>query len=127
MPANDRNVPGDAQVTIYHNPACSNSRGALDLLRERGFAPRIVDYLQTPPDRTTLSQLAEASGVGLHGLVRSKEPVYEELGLAQADDAKLLDAMFAHPVLINRPIVVTPLGVRLCRPPKTVLEILPAI
>lgn len=121
---NDMTTPQD-QATIYHNPACSNSRGALALLREHGIAPRIIAYLQTPPDRATLQQLARASGLGLRGLVRTKEPVYQQLGLAQADDDALLDAMTAHPQLINRPIVVTPLGVRLCRPPEIVLEILP--
>ena len=115
-------------IVVYHNPACSNSRGVLERLHERGIEPRIVEYLREPPDRATLSMLAEASGLGVRGLVRDKEPLYGELGLDAADtgDDTLLDAMLAHPVLINRLIVATPLGVRLCRPPDTVLEILPS-
>ena len=122
-----RNGNGDG-IVVYHNPACGNSRGVLELLRERGIEPRVVEYLRDPPDRATLAALAEASGLGMRGLARSKEPLYEDLGLgaADVDDDALLDAMLAHPVLINRPIVATPLGVRLCRPPETVLEILPA-
>lgn len=112
-------------TTVYHNPSCSNSRGVLALLRERGIEPDIVQYLSAPPDRGTLQRLADASGLGLRGIVRSKEAIYAELQLDGADDARLLEAMLAHPQLINRPIVETPLGVRLCRPPETVLEILP--
>lgn len=111
------------QVTIWHNPRCSNSRGALQLLRGRGIEPAAVDYLARPPDRATLEKVAEACG-GARDLVRSKEPLYAELGLAGADDAALLEAMLAHPVLINRPVVITPRGIRLCRPPETVLELL---
>jgi len=120
---------GRDDCVVYHNPSCSNSRGVLALLRERGIAPRIVEYLREPPDRVTLSALADASGLGTRGLARSKEPLYGELGLdtTDVDDDALLEAMLAHPVLINRPIVSTPLGVRLCRPPETVLEILPTV
>ena len=107
------------QVTIWHNPRCSNSRGALQLLREHGIEPQGVDYLAQPPDRATLLQVAADSG-----LVRSKEAVFDQLGLAAADDDTLLEAMAAHPILINRPVVITARGTRLCRPPETVLELL---
>ena len=113
-------------VVVYHNPACGNSRGVLALLRERGIEPAIIEYLDTTPDRGTLQRLAHASGIGLRGVVRDKEPLYAALGLANASDTALLEAMLAHPILINRPIVTTPVGVRLCRPPEVVLEILPA-
>ena len=112
-----------ATVTIYHNPSCSNSRGALALLRERGIEPAIVEYLKTPPTRAQLAALAERLGT-VAGMVRTKEPLYAELGLAAADDDALLDAMAAHPILINRPIVVTEKGARLCRPPELVLDLL---
>lgn len=112
-------------ATIYHNPACSNSRGALALLRAHGIEPEVIEYLQTPPNRDTLSQLARASGLGLRGLVRDKETAYAELMLEHASDDALLEAMLAHPILINRPLVATPLGIRLCRPPEKVLEIVP--
>lgn len=111
-------------VTIWHNPRCGNSRGALQLLRERGIEPVVVDYLANPPERATLLEVAADSGVGLRGLVREKEAVFAELGLADADDDTLLDAMLAHPILINRPVVITPRGTRLCRPPEKVLELL---
>lgn len=113
-------------VTIYHNPRCGTSRTTLALLRDAGHAPRVIEYLATPPTRAELADLAARSGVGVRGLVRSKEALYTELGLgdpAVGDDA-LLDAMVAHPILINRPIVVTPQGVRLCRPAELVNEIL---
>ena len=115
----------ETRVVIYHNPGCGNSRGTLTLIRERGIEPEVIDYLDAPPDRATLARLAEASGLGLRGIVRAKEPLFAELQLADASDDSLMDAMLAHPVLINRPLVITPLGVRLCRPPETVLEILP--
>lgn len=114
-------------TTIYHNPACSNSRGALGLIREAGIEPEIIEYLKTPPDRATLAKLIADAGLTVRGAMREKEPVYRELGLDDAtltDDA-LLDAMLAHPVLINRPFVVTGRGARLCRPPELALEILP--
>ncbi|GAB3506030.1 arsenate reductase (glutaredoxin) [Pseudoxanthomonas daejeonensis] len=113
------------EVTIWHNPRCSNSRAALQLLREHGIEPRVVDYLASPPDRATLLQVAADSGLGLRGLVRDKEAVFAELGLGAASDDALLDAMLAHPQLINRPVVISGRGVRLCRPPETVLELLP--
>lgn len=113
-----------AGVTIWHNPRCGNSRGALQLLRERGIEPVVVDYLSDPPDREALLQAAKDSGVGLRGLARDKEPLFDELGLAGAGDATLLEAMLAHPLLINRPLVITPRGTRLCRPPEVVLDLL---
>ena len=108
---------------IYHNPRCGTSRNTLALLRDAGIDPQVTDYLATPPTR---AELAARSGVGVRGLVRSKEALYTELGLddpATGDDA-LLDAMVDNPILINRPIVVTPKGVRLCRPAELVHEVL---
>lgn len=115
-------------ITIYHNPACGTSRNVLGLIRNSGAEPRVVDYLKTPPDRATLQALIAALGIPLREAIRQKGTPYAELGLddpALSDDA-LLDAMQQHPILLNRPIVVTALGTRLCRPPETVLEILPA-
>ncbi|HRF83101.1 MAG: arsenate reductase (glutaredoxin) [Xanthomonadaceae bacterium] len=114
------------RATIWHNPRCGNSRGALQLLREHGIEPEVVDYLTQPPDRATLLRVAADSGLGVRGLVREKEAAYAERGLAMADDETLLEAMLADPVLINRPVVITPHGTRLCRPPETVLELLRA-
>ncbi|AVR95657.1 arsenate reductase (glutaredoxin) [Pseudoduganella armeniaca] len=113
-------------VTIYHNNACSNSRGALALIREAGFEPVVIDYLKEPPTRARLAELIAQAGLTVRGAMRDKGDLYEELGLADpalSDDA-LLDAMVAHPALINRPLVVTEKGVRLCRPPAVVQEIL---
>lgn len=112
-------------VTIYHNPGCGTSRNTLGLIRNAGIEPRVIEYLQTPPDRTTLVSLIAAMGTPVREVVRTKEALYSELGLADADDAALIDAMLAHPVLINRPIVVTALGTKLCRPSEAVLDILP--
>ena len=119
-------------VIIYHNPNCSNSRGALALLRERGIEPAIVEYLRTPLTVPALAALAgklrETAGPawpGLRdGMLRAKEAVWSELHLDGANDAALLAAVAAHPILLNRPIVVTPKGARLCRPPELVREIL---
>lgn len=111
-------------VTIWHNPACSNSRGALKLIRDAGFDPMVIEYLGTPPDVATLRQVLAESGLSARDLVRSKEVQFAELELEEADDATLLAAMAEHPRLINRPVVRTPKGTRLCRPPETVLEIL---
>lgn len=113
-------------VTIWHNPRCSNSRGALALIREAGIEPTIVDYLATPPDRTTLAAVITRMGIAPRALLRSKEAAYTDLGLDDPtlDDAALIDAMAAHPALINRPIVETPRGTRLCRPPETVRDLL---
>jgi arsenate reductase len=115
------------ETTIYHNPACSTSRNTLALLRDAGIEPTVVEYLKTPPTKERLRELAAAIGVPVRGLVRAKETLFAELHLdhpARSED-ELLEAMVAHPVLINRPIVVTPLGARLCRPVETVREILP--
>jgi arsenate reductase len=119
-------------VTIYHNPGCSNSRGALAILRERGVEPVIVEYLKTPPTAEELKALAArlaatagAAWPGLRdGMMRTKEAVYAELGLDGASDAALFAALAAHPVLLNRPIVVTPKGAVLARPPERVREVL---
>lgn len=113
-------------VTIYHNPRCGTSRNTLALLRDAGHEPQVIEYLRTPPARAALADLAARSGLGVRGLVRSKEALYTELGLDDPllGDEALLDAMLANPVLINRPIVVTPRGVRLCRPAELVHEIL---
>lgn len=112
-------------TTIYHNPRCSNSRGALELIREAGIEPAIVDYLVNPPAPEQLRAMIAAAGLSVRDAVRTKEPVYAELGLETAGDDALIDAMVRHPVLINRPFVVTDRGVRLCRPPALVREILP--
>ncbi|KAB7779677.1 MULTISPECIES: arsenate reductase (glutaredoxin) [unclassified Xanthomonas] len=114
-------------ITIYHNPACGTSRNVLGLIRNSGVEPTVIEYLKTPPDRATLQTLAAASGLPLRDLIRQKGTPYAELGLDDPtlDDAALLEAMLQHPILLNRPIVVSPLGTRLCRPSETVLEILP--
>lgn len=115
-------------VTIYHNPACGTSRNTLALLRHSGIEPTVVEYLKTPPSRGELLALAAATGLGVRGLLREKGTPYAELGLGDHrwSDDELIGFMLDHPVLINRPIVVTPLGARLCRPSEVVLEILPA-
>lgn len=113
-------------VTIYHNPRCGTSRTVLATLRERGIEPDIVLYLETPPDRATLQDLVAKLNIAPRALMRRKEAVYGELGLSDPtkSDAALIDAMLAHPILIERPIVVTPKGAVLCRPPEKVLEVL---
>lgn len=114
-------------ITIYHNPACGTSRATLAMIREHGEEPTVIEYLKTPPTRQDLLRLIAATGGAPRNLLRQKGSLFEELGLADAglSDQAIVDAMLAHPVLINRPIVVTPLGTRLCRPAETVLEILP--
>lgn len=112
-------------VTIYHNPRCSNSRGALELIRAAGITPTVIEYLATPPSRTELADLLRRAGLTPRQAIRAKETLYRELSLDTADNEALLDAMIAHPVLIERPLVVTPKGVRLCRPPERVLDLLP--
>lgn len=114
-------------ITIYHNPACGTSRNTLAMIREHGEEPRVIEYLKTPPTRKELVDLIKAMGIAPRDLLRQKGTPYEELGLGDLslDDKTIIDAMIAHPILINRPIVVTPLGTRLCRPSETVLEILP--
>ena len=115
-------------VTIYHNPACGTSRNTLALIRNAGIEPTVIEYLKTPPDRATLKKLIARMGVTARALLREKGTPYEELDLGATHwtDAQLIDQMLAHPILINRPIVVTALGARLCRPPERVLEILPS-
>lgn len=113
-------------TTIYHNPRCGTSRSTLQLLQDRGLDPVVIEYLKTPPSRAELVQLINDSGVGVRGIMRSKESLYQELGLdnpALTDDS-LIDAMVANPILMNRPIVVTGKGTRLCRPAEVVEEIL---
>jgi arsenate reductase len=116
-----------SQITIYHNPACGTSRNVLALIRDAGETPTVVEYLKNPPDRATLEQLVAAMGGSARALLRQKAAPYEELGLDDPkwSDESLIDFMLAHPILINRPIVVTPLGTRLCRPAEAVLDILP--
>lgn len=115
-------------VTIYHNSRCSNSRGALALIRERGMEPQIVDYIAEPLDAAALTALVGQLGLPVRELMRSKEAVYAELQLDNPalSDAELIAAVAAHPSLLNRPIVVTPRGAALCRPPEKVLALLPA-
>lgn len=120
------NTNHDARFVIYHNPACGTSRNTLALIRNSGIEPQVIEYLKTPPDRATLVALIDAMGVPVRAVLREKGTPYAELGLddpALSDDA-LIDAMLAHPILIQRPIVVTPLGVRMCRPSEAVLELL---
>ncbi len=116
-----------SEVTIYHNPACSTSRTTLALIRAAGVEPVVIDYLKTPPARDQLRALARAIGQPLRALLREKAPPYADLGLSDPGlgDDRLLDALAAHPVLLNRPVVVTPLGARICRPAETVLALLP--
>lgn len=114
-------------VTIYHNPACGTSRNVLAMIRNSGEEPQVIEYLKTPPSRSELIDLIQRMGVPVRAVLREKGTPYQDLGLddpALSDDA-LLDAMMAHPILINRPIVATDRGVRLCRPSETVLDILP--
>jgi len=114
-------------VIIYHNPQCGTSRNTLGLIRNAGIEPHVIEYLKTPPTRLLLRQLIARMGVSVRDVIREKGTPYAELGLddPSLSDDQLLDAMMAHPILINRPIVVTPLGVRLCRPSETVIDILP--
>lgn len=114
-------------VTIFHNPACGTSRNTLGLIRNAGIEPTVIDYLHNPPDRATLADLIRRAGLSVRGAVREKGTPFVELGLDDpaVTDEQLLDAMLAHPILINRPFVATPLGVRLCRPSEVVLDILP--
>ncbi|MFN3354420.1 MAG: arsenate reductase (glutaredoxin) [Pseudomonas sp.] len=116
-----------SQITIYHNPQCGTSRNTLELIRNSGEEPTVIEYLQTPPDRTTLVRLIKEMGIEVRALLRIKGTPYEELELGDTSltDDQLIDAMIAHPILINRPIVVTPLGTSLCRPSEAVLDLLP--
>ena len=114
-------------VIIYHNPDCGTSRNTLGLIRNAGIEPHVIEYLKCPPGRALLKSLIARIGVSARDVVRAKDTPYHELGLddAAVTDDRLLDAMIAHPILINRPIVVTPLGVKLCRPSEIVLDLLP--
>jgi arsenate reductase len=114
-------------ITIYHHARCSNSRGALELIRAAGIEPVIVDYVATPPSRATLAALIAAAGLTVREAMRSKEALFAQLGLDDpaTSDAVLLDALAAHPALLNRPFVSAPLGTRLCRPPELVRALLP--
>jgi arsenate reductase (glutaredoxin) len=115
---------GSRGAVIYHNPKCSTSRKTLDLLRNNGVEPEIVQYLKTPPSRDELKAMIRAAGIEVRDAIRKREPLYAELGLADASDDQLLDAMAEHPILIERPFVVTPKGTRLARPMDRVHEIL---
>ncbi|MBF0864356.1 MAG: arsenate reductase (glutaredoxin) [Gluconobacter potus] len=115
-------------ITIYHNPACGTSRNVLALIRNSGEEPRIIEYLKTSPNRAELIELIARMGVPVRSVLREKGTLFHELGLDNpvlTDDA-LIDAMIAHPILINRPIVATPLGIALCRPSERVMDLLPA-
>lgn len=114
------------QITIYHNPKCGTSRNVLAAIREAGHEPEIIEYLKTPPSRDTLEDLIARAGEGARWLLRAKEPLVQDLGLDSADvsDDAIIDAMLAHPILINRPIVVSPKGVKLCRPKELVADLL---
>ena len=113
-------------VTIYHNPACGTSRNTLAMIRQSGEEPEVIEYLKTPPDRARLIELIGAMAIPVRALLREKGTPYAELGLADSkwSDDQLIDFMLDHPILINRPIVVTPKGVKLCRPSEAVLDLL---
>ena len=115
------------EITTFHNPACGTSRNTLALIRNSGAEPEVIEYLKTPPSRETLKSLIQAMGISTRELLRRKGTPYDELQLDDPkwSDEELLDAMLAHPILINRPIVVTPLGTKLCRPSEVVLDLLP--
>ena len=115
-------------IVIYHNPECCTSRNTLAMIRNAGIEPHVVEYLKTPPSRTLLESLIERAGIAPRALLREKGTPYAELGLDNPDltDAQLIDAMMEHPILINRPLVVSPLGVKLCRPSEEVLDLIPA-
>ena len=114
-------------VIIYHNPDCATSRNTMGLIRNAGIEPHVIEYLKTPPSRIMLKQLIARMGITVRALLREKGTPYAELGLGDPSltDDQLLDAMLAHPILINRPIVVSPKGARLCRPSEEVLDLLP--
>lgn len=116
-----------SNITIYHNPACGTSRNTLEMIRNSGNEPTIIYYLDTPPTRDELIKLISDMGIGVRALLRKNVEPYEQLGLDEDkfSDEQLIDFMLQHPILINRPVVVTPLGTRLCRPSEMVLDILP--
>ncbi|NOW45304.1 arsenate reductase [Novosphingobium sp. SG751A] len=115
-------------IIIYHNPACGTSRNALAMIRNAGIEPHVVEYLKTPPSRDMLESLIARAGMTPRALLREKGTPFAELGLdnPELSDAQLIDAMMEHPILINRPLVISPLGVKLCRPSEAVLDLLPA-
>jgi arsenate reductase (glutaredoxin) len=115
-------------IVIYHNPKCGTSRNALAMIRNAGIEPHVVEYLKTPPSRALLESLIERAGISPRTLLREKGTPYADLGLDNPDltDTQLVDAMMEHPILINRPLVVSPLGVKLCRPSEEVLDLIPA-
>lgn len=114
-------------IVIYHNPACGTSRNTLAMIRNAGLEPHVIEYLQTPPSRALLAQLIARADISPRDLLREKGTPYAELSLENTalTDDELLDAMMSHPILINRPLVVSPLGVRLCRPSEAVLDLIP--
>lgn len=116
-----------SKITIYHNPACGTSRNTLEMIRNSGTEPTVIHYLENPPSRDELVKLVVDMGITVRALLRKNVEPYEKLGLAEDkfSDEQLIDLMLEHPILINRPIVVTPLGTRLCRPSEVVLDILP--
>ena len=115
-------------IVIYHNPECGTSRNALAMIRNAGIEPHVGEYLKTPPSRAMLESLIERAGIAPRALLREKGTPYAELGLDKPDltDAQLIEAMMDHPILINRPLVVSPLGVKRCRPAEEVLDLIPA-
>lgn len=117
----------DTPITVYHNPRCGTSRNVLAMVRNSGAEPQVVEYLKTPLNAVQLQALVQQLGIPVRDLLRQKESIYSELGLGEAfwTDAQLIAKMAEHPILMNRPVVVTPNGARLCRPSETVLEILP--
>ncbi|MBE7201500.1 MAG: arsenate reductase (glutaredoxin) [Parafilimonas terrae] len=121
-------MPETFDVVIYHNPECGTSRNTLAMIRNAGLEPHVVEYLKTPPSRALIKQLVARAGLTVRAVLREKGTPYAELGLADPalTDAQLLDAIEAHPILMNRPLVVSPKGVRLCRPSEAVLDLLPA-
>ena len=120
--------PAEIDLIIYHNPACGTSRNPLAMIRNAGIEPHVIEYLKTPPSRALLERLIARAGITARDLLREKGTPYAELGLADPalTEDQLIDAMMVHPVLINRPLVVSPLGVRLCRPSEAVLDLIPA-
>ena len=118
----------NTDIVIYHNPECGTSRNALAMIRNAGIEPHVIEYLKTPPSRSLLESLIGRAGMSPRALLREKGTPYAELGLDNADltDSQLIDAMMEHPILINRPLVVSPLGVKLCRPSEEVLDLIPA-
>ena len=120
--------PAPVDVVIYHNPECGTSRNTLTMIRNAGIEPHVIEYLKTPPSRPMLESLIGRMAITPRALLREKGTPYQDLGLANASlgDERLVDAMMEHPILINRPIVVTPLGVKLCRPSEVVLDLLPS-